>query len=89
MRRESPLGPWRNATPVNTAEGAPILKNKQQWGGGDAFEAQFFVDNDGEVYITFGGHGNCGIMKTKFDENGLLYPANADPRFTDVTTVTY
>ena len=60
---ESPLGPWRNATADNTTEGAPILKNKQQWGHGDAFDAQFFVDNDGEVYITFGGHRCAVVMK--------------------------
>ena len=89
MMSESPLGPWRNATADNTTEGAPILKNKQQWGHGDAFDAQFFVDNDGEVYITFGGHRGAGIMKTKFDENGIMYPDNNDPRFTDGTAVKY
>ena len=83
MVGDSPTGPWQNATLGNTAETAPLLKNKEQWGNGDSFDCQFFVDNDNSVYITFGGGGRLGICKTKFDSVGHISIDNNDPRFTD------
>jgi hypothetical protein len=43
-----------------------------QRGNGDAFDGQFFVDKDNSIYISFGGGGNIGICKTKFDEKGII-----------------
>lgn len=83
MMSDTPVGPWINATPGNTAETAPLLKNKAQWGHGDAFDCQFFVDTDATVYLTFGGHGNLGISKIKFDDQGCMSIDQTDPRFTD------
>lgn len=89
LMSDTPIGPWRNATRGTTADDAPILKNKQQWGQGDAFDCQFFVDTDSEVYITFGGHRHCGICKTRFDEQGYISVDNSDERFDQGTTVRY
>jgi Glycosyl hydrolases family 43/F5/8 type C domain len=80
---DSPTGPWKNATSGTTAETAALLKDKEQWGSGDGFDCQFFVDKDNSVYIAFGGGGRLGVCKAKFDEQGLISIDNSDPRFTD------
>lgn len=74
----SPLGPWTNATNGNT----PLYKQGEMWGGGDWFDAQFFVDTN-TVYMTFGGGFSCGIAKLAFASNYLVSIDNNDPRMTD------
>lgn len=80
---DSPLGPWRNATAGQTADTAPLVRKGELWGGGDAFDGEFFADDDGTVYLTIGGWYNRGMLKLKVDREGLVSVDNDDARFPD------
>jgi hypothetical protein len=81
----SPLGPWVNATAGTTTATAPLYKSGDMWGPNDGFDAQFFGDTDGSVYMTFGGGGLCGVAKLAFDANNLVTVDNTDTRMTNGT----
>ncbi len=81
----SPLGPWVNATAGTTTATAPLYKSGDMWGPNDGFDAQFFGDTDGSVYMTFGGGKLCGIAKLAFDASNLVAIDNNDARMTDGT----
>ncbi len=81
----SPLGPWVNATAGTTTATAPLYKSGDMWGPNDGFDAQFFGDTDGSVYMTFGGGGLCGIAKLAFDASNLVTIDNTDTRMTNGT----
>ena len=79
---DSPLGPFKDANHINP--GKPLLVSKNQWNsGGDAYDSEFFVDDDNSVYLTFGGWGKCGILKLKFEEDFKVSVDNSDERMTD------
>lgn len=66
----SPLGPWKDACGYGSNQ--PLLASGKVWGaGGDAYDAQFFVDDDA-VYLTFGGWEQCGIARLSFDKSGRV-----------------
>jgi hypothetical protein len=82
---DSPLGPWLNATVGTTADTAPLYNRGEMWGSGDGFDAQFFPDDDGTIYMTFGGGGSCGIAKLAFGTDFKVAIDNSDSRLTDGT----
>ena len=65
-------------------DGAP-LQVRDMCGPNDGFDAQFFGDTDGSVYMTFGGGGLCGVAKLAFDANNLVTIDNTDTRMTNGT----
>ena len=81
----SPLGPWINATAGTTTATAPLYMTGDMWGSNDGFDAQFFGDTDGSVYMTFGGGGLCGIAILAFDASNLVTIDNTDSRMTNGT----
>ena len=81
----SPLGPWVNATAGTTTATAPLYLTGDMWGSSDGFDAQFFGDTDGSIYMTFGGGGLCGVAKLAFDANNLVTIDNTDTRMTNGT----
>jgi hypothetical protein len=58
----------------------------EMFGSNDWFDAQFFVDTDSVVYMTFGGGGTCGIARLAFGSNLLASIDNTDTRMTNGTT---
>jgi len=81
----SPLGPWSNATAGTTSATASLYKANDMWGTNDWIDAQFFVDTDNTVYLTFGGSHRAGIAKLAFASTFLASIDNSDPRMTDGT----
>ena len=78
----SPLGPFEDANYLSP--GSPLLISGNQWNnGGDAYDSEFFVDDDNSVYLTFGGWRKCGILKLKFEDNFKVSVDNSDERMTD------
>lgn len=66
---DSPMGPWEDA---NSKSPGNLLYV--------GYDGQFFVDDDGQMYITTDS-GEFKIMKLAFDEEGKVLIDGSDPRF--------
>jgi hypothetical protein len=67
---DSLFGPWEDANKVEP--------NKPFMNGHDG---QFFLDDDGSIYLTLGAW-EFNIVKLTFDEAGKVYADDSDPRMT-------
>lgn len=70
---DSPMGPWKNASKGTTPESSFLC---------DAFDAQFFVDTDGKVYLSHAAT-EFKLSRLKFADDYTVSFDNDDPHMTE------
>jgi hypothetical protein len=60
---ETPEGPYRDAL------GSPLIGHYEN--GAQPIDQNVFLDDDGQAYLYYGGHGHCNVVKLNSDMKSL------------------